>query len=185
LVASDAGVVEAVSGVDLVQWLGARLDEDTARATAAIDELDGPSLGADWRYDGRSVETVRERTMVAVGSQDFMEPGVGTHIAEWDPARVLREIDAKRKLLALLPELEQADRLIAGEWGSSDDLAEKLLDALLSPYPKCGATTVFWPDDEACDAVCVWPRGHGGTRHQDETLGGWDETELTTSHQPE
>ena len=85
--------------VDLVEWLRAQLDEDERIARAAVDELDGPELGSDWRYDGQYVETARERTMVAVGSQDLMEPGVGRHVAEHDPARVLREINAKRRTL--------------------------------------------------------------------------------------
>jgi hypothetical protein len=165
---------------ELVRWLGEQLDTDTVRATTAAEE-DGP----DWRYDGHAVVTRREGDLVAVGSQDFMGPERGEHIAEWDPARVLREIDAKRKLLALLPELEQADRAIEGEWGSSDDLAGQLLDALLATYPKCGATAVFWPDDEGCEAVCSWPRGYGGTKHMDETLGSWDESELATSYPSE
>ncbi|WP_225811303.1 DUF6221 family protein [Streptomyces spinosus] len=83
---------------ELVEFLRARLTEDEQTARAAIAELDGPS-GADWQYDRQYVETVRERTMVAVGSQDFMEPGVGVHIARHDPARVLREIDAKRQII--------------------------------------------------------------------------------------
>jgi hypothetical protein len=90
-----------VSGVDLVQWLTAALDDDERIARAAADELGGTPLGAEWRYDDRSVETSRERDLVAVGSQDFMEPRVGAHIAEHDPARVLREIAAKRKRIAL------------------------------------------------------------------------------------
>lgn len=81
---------------DLVRWLGEQLDEDTARATAAAEE-DGP----DWQYDGHAVITRREGDLVAVGSQDFMELERGEHIAEWDPARVLREIDAKRRMLVL------------------------------------------------------------------------------------
>lgn len=86
---------------DLVRWLGAQFDEDERIARAAAEELDGFALGGEWRYDGRYVETVRERTMVAVGSQDFMELTVGEFIAAHDPARVLREIDAKRRILAL------------------------------------------------------------------------------------
>lgn len=85
---------------ELVRWLGVQLDEDDRIARAAADELEGLELGSEWRYDGRSVETVRERTMVAVGSQDFMEQGVGGHVAEHDPVRELREIDAKRELCA-------------------------------------------------------------------------------------
>ncbi|MFF7485615.1 DUF6221 family protein [Streptomyces luteogriseus] len=84
---------------ELVGWLRAQLDEDERVARAAADELEGPELGGEWRYDGQYVETARERTMVAVGSQDLMEPGCGEHIARHDPARVLREIDAKRQLL--------------------------------------------------------------------------------------
>jgi len=85
---------------DLVQWLGEQLDIDTARATAAAEE-DGP----DWHYDGHAVITRREGDLVAVGSQDYMDPERGAYIAEHDPARVLREIDADRKLLALFIEV--------------------------------------------------------------------------------
>lgn len=47
----------------------------------------------------------------------------------------------------------------------------------------CGATTVFWPDDEACDAECILPRGHEpADGHRDEILGPWSEDELTTHH---
>ena len=85
---------------ELVRWLGEQFDEDERIARDAADEVDGLSLGSEWRYDGRYVETVRERTMVAVGSQDFMEPTIGTHIACHDPARVLREIAAKLAIVA-------------------------------------------------------------------------------------
>lgn len=47
--------------------------------------------------------------------------------------------------------------------------------------PKCGARTVFWPDDEACDAEC-WLPPHEGTVHEDEALGQWDEDDLFTVH---
>ncbi|MGW3410276.1 DUF6221 family protein [Streptomyces sp. NPDC000888] len=104
---------------DLVRWIGEQLDEETARAIAAIDELDGPSLGADWRYDGRSVETVRERTMVAVGSQDHMGPEVGEHIAAHDPARALREVDAKRQALEEHQDVNDGScgTCVDGRWG--------------------------------------------------------------------
>lgn len=87
--------------MELVDFLRARLDEDETAARAAADELGGLTLGGEWRYDGRCVEAVRERDMVAVGSQDFMEPGVGEHIARHDPARVLAEVEAKREMLRI------------------------------------------------------------------------------------
>lgn len=77
---------------DLAQWLAAQLDADTARATAA-----GEEGGPEWRYDGDAVVTHRERDLVAIGSQDYMEAERGEFIAEHDPARVLREIEAKRQ----------------------------------------------------------------------------------------
>jgi hypothetical protein len=47
----------------------------------------------------------------------------------------------------------------------------------------CGATTVFWPDVEACDAECILPRGHEPADvHEDEILGTWSEDELSTHH---
>lgn len=39
---------------------------------------------------------------------------------------------------------------------------------------QCGEQTVFWPDVEACEAICILPLGHSGL-HEDEILGEWDE----------
>lgn len=46
---------------------------------------------------------------------------------------------------------------------------------------KCGARTVFWPDDEACEAECSLPSGHEpADLHSDDVLGEWSEDELLT-----
>lgn len=90
---------------ELVEWLRAQLDEDARRATAAAEE-DGP----DWHYDGRAVLTRREGDLVAVGSRDFMEPERGEHIAAHDPARVLREIDAKRRMIDAFERTSHGER---------------------------------------------------------------------------
>lgn len=51
----------------------------------------------------------------------------------------------------------------------------------MTDNPMCGATAVFWPDDEACDAECVRPAGHQpDDEHEDEILGVWTEDELNT-----
>ncbi|KAB2976017.1 hypothetical protein F8R89_30895 [Streptomyces sp. SS1-1] len=81
---------------ELVRWLGEQLDVDAARSTAAAEEL-----GADWYYDDGFVLARREDDMVATGSQDFLERERGEHVATHDPARVLREIDAKRQILEI------------------------------------------------------------------------------------
>lgn len=49
----------------------------------------------------------------------------------------------------------------------------------------CGATTVFWPDDEACDAMCILPSGHQpDDAHEDKSLGTWREYDLLTWRRP-
>lgn len=162
---------------DLVRWLGEQLDKDAAEAQETANEY-----GAEWTAHPRT-DSVSSDT----GADVIDEPGAPVnHIAAHDPARVLRDIEARRRALnELLPELQQADRCIEGEWGSSSNLAERFVELLLAPYPECGARAVFWPEEEACDAECLWPRGHGGTRHKDEILGEWDEEELSTSYPSE
>lgn len=83
---------------DLVRWLTARLDEDEriAREAEAAKED-----GWWWRPDA---ESAAER-----------------HVAAHDPARVLREIDAKRQLL---PEVFAYEAKIDGEWGCCHDADE-------------------------------------------------------------
>jgi len=52
-----------------------------------------------------------------------------------------------------------------------------------APVEACRARTVFWPDDEACDAECSPPRGHEPVEiHEDEILGEWNEEDMYTSH---
>ncbi|WP_098010476.1 DUF6221 family protein [Streptomyces sp. sk226] len=88
---------------DLVQFLRDRLAEDEQAARAATwDEWDSAHWTAHHRarYDGRWVivdhaeEGVTELTPHAAD-----DAGVAQHIARHDPARVLREVEAKRRLL--------------------------------------------------------------------------------------
>lgn len=98
---------------DFVRWFRAQLDEDERIARAATWCEDAASWHAEPSpYDTRGkmqrwyVEDAMDDGVVShvdpVASDD---EGVARHIAEWDPARVLREIDTKRQLLdELLPE---------------------------------------------------------------------------------
>jgi len=85
---------------DLVRWLGKQLEEDERLARAATP---GP-----WSRMGRRVldptpPSDRLGIGMAVGhaaaDADFNE--TADHIVRHDPARVLREIDSKRAILAL------------------------------------------------------------------------------------
>ena len=87
---------------DLSRWLGEQLDEDERIARAATPgpweqapERVGFLASAEYWYvvDCSGTATARENA---------------EHVAEWDPARVLREIDAKRQLIADYVESEQA-----------------------------------------------------------------------------
>lgn len=91
---------------DLVQWLRAQLDEDERIARAAAQDT-----GPDWYYNdgfvfsrrGALPQELVERSefIAAFPLQDFLEQGRGEHVAHHDPARALREIDAKRQLVKL------------------------------------------------------------------------------------
>ena len=80
---------------DLVQWLGQQIDDDERIARAASP---GP-----WRANAEHDEVLAvDEITVAEGfalSGGQLRATVD-HIAEHDPARVLREIDAKRQALA-------------------------------------------------------------------------------------
>lgn len=78
---------------ELVRWLTACLDEDERIAKAATP---GP-----WEQAGERSEWVSSDEYWAVADCSGAEPARenAQHIAAHDPARVLREIDAKRDLL--------------------------------------------------------------------------------------
>jgi Family of unknown function (DUF6221) len=91
---------------DLIAFLEARLDEDEAAAVAAAE--------ADKRYGGRPHWSALGNIVIDAGDPDWAvadlgpcleDASVAAHIVRHDPARVLREVEADRKLLA---ELEQA-----------------------------------------------------------------------------
>ena len=70
---------------DLVRWLGEQLAKDERVAQAC------PGGGRGWDADG-----------IAFYARD-LNPEAQAHIVEHDPARVLREIDAKRRIIAEHP----------------------------------------------------------------------------------
>lgn len=109
----------------LTEFLLARIAEDDATARAAIDpdrpgthwqwvtsETDTPVKTGDLAeaqdYQSVSLRTVEEYpTMSGVGplpafviAHTEEVAAAGDHIAQWDPARVLAECEAKRRLIA-------------------------------------------------------------------------------------
>ncbi|MDT0608853.1 DUF6221 family protein [Streptomyces lancefieldiae] len=86
---------------DLAQWLRAQLDEDERIARAATE---GPWSVDDNSY-AEAIYAADRRTTVVAGGRWGGEASVfestedALHIAAHDPARVLREIDTKWKIL--------------------------------------------------------------------------------------
>ncbi|MET9142419.1 DUF6221 family protein [Streptomyces sp. NPDC004042] len=89
---------------DLVQWLRVQLDEDEQIARAASG---GPWMAwagpeKPWQNKGELIHPV-QTVDHTVGEPPIMTAVWfdSRHIAEWDPARVLREIDTKRRTVEL------------------------------------------------------------------------------------
>ena len=94
--------------VALIAFLAARLDEDEAAAEAAAED-DGADWFANakegWDADERSVMYTGPSTLRPGGTWDYpvcrsLSVGAAEHIARHDPARVLREVEAGRTILA-------------------------------------------------------------------------------------
>jgi hypothetical protein len=89
---------------DLLSFIRVRLDEEEQAARAAAADSPGP-----WRNETESDESgyhqgkilsAKGYTVVHVEDQT-PRPGTAAHIARWDPARVLAEVEAKRRILDL------------------------------------------------------------------------------------
>lgn len=79
---------------DLVEFLRARLDEDEQAATAAFSGQADPENG----WGAEQVEGVRQ--IVITPHVGLIHEAVqADHVARWNPARVLREVKAKRLII--------------------------------------------------------------------------------------
>ncbi|MEW2300263.1 DUF6221 family protein [Streptomyces sp. NPDC006655] len=87
---------------ELVQWLGDQLDEDERIAQAACwDEWSDvwTARPPQASYERYTVVDYLDDVVVAVTPENADADSVGQHVARHDPARVLREVGAKRQLL--------------------------------------------------------------------------------------
>jgi len=122
---------------DLVQFLRDRLDEDeaTARAAASAERADTWTAIPD-SYGG-VLDGTGSRSLV-VGYGDVMAPGTAAHIARHDPARVLAEVEAKRRIIDdVVPQIDGMEDRIDSEWGAGDPTEREsatLFRLLALPY---------------------------------------------------
>ncbi|MGW3135928.1 DUF6221 family protein [Streptomyces sp. NPDC001139] len=104
---------------ELVGWLCEQLDEDERIARAAGHERVAPTPwhGESWDdavLDGDGLVDANGNGIAVVKGEL-----VRAHIAEWDPARVLREIEAKRQLLDEHQDVNDGwcGTCVDGRWG--------------------------------------------------------------------
>lgn len=124
---------------ELVRWLGEQLDEDERIARAAIraggDVPGGVPGAAHWRFGNAFTDeggTYWQITTMPPDAEVFgpveligsgmsgggaHEPEIARHAVAHDPARVLREINAKRQLV------ERYERAMENRRAHPDDLA--------------------------------------------------------------
>jgi hypothetical protein len=131
---------------DLVQFLRDRLDEDeqAIEAPETWTEFDESTQGT------RRVDVNHSFERVIACTRAWR----GVHIARHDPARVLREVEAKRRVLdETVPAMNGMDDRIDGEWGVGEmDPSEyesvDLLRLLALPYADHPEYQDEWrPDD--------------------------------------
>ena len=117
---------------DLVAFLTARLGEDEAAAKAASP---GP-----WFQDGTAIRSQPRLYAPSAGPTLVVKhtwPQEAAHILLHDPARVLRDVEARRKILAVY---EEALRIQAGFRETSGEETARLalemaVRALAAVYP--------------------------------------------------
>lgn len=81
---------------ELITWLRAQLDDDERVARAAIAGPWEADLG-DVRINDAERRPIAY--LAATSGKREIEERNAAHIARWDPARVLAEIEAKRRIL--------------------------------------------------------------------------------------
>lgn len=119
---------------DLVAWLRAQVDEDERVAREAFT-----AVGGEWEVNGGYVEVVgdhRNRNVfdwTVCFDEGAPSGGQREHIALHDPARVLREVEAKR---ALIDDCESYHGEPFGQAGAAvtDGLSVRVLQFLALPY---------------------------------------------------
>ncbi len=96
---------------NLVEFLRARLDEDELAARDAIPDDD--------RWNS---------AMVAAWERD---PVTATHIARWNPARVLAEVEAKRRIIDYCESAIEAGGIKPGSTWNDDAAGAEVGEAVL------------------------------------------------------
>jgi hypothetical protein len=103
---------------NLVAWLGKQIDEDEAAARAATPGLwtiDSESPDGGWAIDSVKDGTTTEVVGPGYVGGGAWEHGDAQYITHHSPARALREIAAKRRMIAVhRPYVDEPDQACLG-----------------------------------------------------------------------
>jgi hypothetical protein len=141
----------------LTEFLLARIAEDSAIAerAAAMSPRPGPptDLQPEWEYAEDDAHTWGIRTVATMGNpgyeyhhritfdqeglSDSVDEDAGPHIARFDPARVLRECEAKRRVIELHQSryASPSCRECGGFTATSSEVAGIVHRGYLTPWP--------------------------------------------------
>lgn len=155
---AESGRIVTVTTTDLAAWLLEQIAEDERRAQAANVKQDDPHwflnpvrASVPRRFTVRSAEDSRPIARIEdlAGDEEADTVGildgeaVGEYIVSWDPARVLAECDAKRRIVELH---KSAGRLCTGD----PDLPESWHDYC----DTCGSGEPYeYPTPWPCDTL--------------------------------
>jgi hypothetical protein len=122
--------------VELIEFLRARFDEDAQVASAATWCPGASRWSAHHReeYDGRwvIVDSLDDR-VIEVDTEASDDACVAAHIARHDPARVLRDLEAKRRIVAEYERYAAERRRAMGGWDPQSEVSP-ILAALAAVY---------------------------------------------------
>ncbi len=133
----------------LTRFVTERLDADERIARDVLAQLScGCHSTTDdergtWEFNGedsvRHSDRLHEVTTGASWGATYIHDEVGRYIAHNDPARILREVASKRRILAeVVKQIDDMDAQIESEWGSGSSHptgeSDLLLKLLAAPY---------------------------------------------------
>lgn len=129
----------------MVEFVLARIAEDRATAEHAAKESGDPA----WEWDGSPIGSVGPRPM---GMAVDLYSDVGAHVARWDPAHVLAECEAKRRMIEdLVAESTE-------HWGPRES-PEREWEWCPKVRTRefCAHTDLEWGPDAPCECAVEWP----------------------------
>jgi len=146
--------------VTLLEFITARLDEDEAAARA----IDVPDWRAESSWMSELIEPLPSQKRLYDGQFPLITAEDVAHIARHDPARVLREVEARRRTLARHQPVEQWsgwDHIPAGQPGARKLYGLDCSTCIVDHPPgsaayECQHGSVSWPCPEVLDLASVW-----------------------------